>query len=93
MGLPETAIRAMKIRTAAMAGDRLTLTADEVFEITGSQWRRKQLEYFVSIGVPAHLNNCRKVVVNRDAYYAKTMPAGPRSKAKTEPRLDLLKHG
>lgn len=73
--------------------DSLTLTAAEIFEVTGTKRRSKQLEWFAARGIPATLNNRNVVSVNRSAYHAKTMPAGSRTRAKTEPRLDLLKHG
>lgn len=34
----------------------ITLSQAEVVEITGTTRRRKQLEYFISLGIPASLN-------------------------------------
>lgn len=65
----------------------ITLSQAEVVEITGTTRRRKQLEYFISLGIPASLNAANLVKVNRAAYHAKTMPSGTRIRQKTEPRL------
>lgn len=72
--------------------DPLNLTPAEVKDVTGAMHRTKQLAWFLRNGIPAVLGDDGKVKVLRAAYYAKMMPsAAPKSRAKTEPRLDLLK--
>lgn len=71
----------------------LTLTPAEVREATGAMHRTKQLAWFHQQGIPAALGVDGKVKVVREAYLAKMMPnaGSARAKAKTEPRLDLLR--
>jgi len=73
--------------------ESLTLTQPEVQEATGAVHRNKQLAWFHQQGIPAALGVDGKVKVVREAYLAKMMPtsASARTKAKTEPRLDLLR--
>ena len=71
----------------------LTLTPTEVREATGAMHRTRQLAWFHQQGIPAALGVDGKVKVVREAYLAKMMPnaGSARTKAKTEPRLDLLR--
>ncbi|GGD58110.1 DUF4224 domain-containing protein [Pseudoxanthomonas indica] len=73
--------------------ESLTLTQPEVREATGAIHRTKQMAWFLQNGIPAVLGVDGKVKVLREAYRAKMMPssAATRARAKTEPRLDLLK--
>lgn len=73
--------------------DSLTLTQAELREATGAIHRTKQMSWCLQQGIPAVLGADGKVKVLREAYRAKMMPssAAPRTRAKTEPRLDLLK--
>lgn len=71
----------------------LTLTQAEVREACGAIRRAKQLAWFHQQGIPAAVGMDGKVKVLRDAYRAKMMPSAAvtRTRAKTEPRLDLLR--
>jgi hypothetical protein len=69
----------------------LLLTPEEVHEATGAIKRAKQMAWFLGHGIPAELGTDRRVKVLRAAYVAKMMPGTGRHKAKTEPRLDLIR--
>lgn len=72
--------------------DPLHLTPAELVEATGAHRRSRQLQWLIDAGIPAAVGMDGKVKVLRDAYRAKMMPGGMvRTRAKTEPRLDLLK--
>lgn len=73
--------------------ESLTLSPAEIREATGAMHRTKQMAWFLQQGIPAVLGADGKVKVLREAYRAKMMPAAAvsRARAKTEPRLDLLK--
>lgn len=69
----------------------LHLTPEEVREATGSRKRALQLGWFIQHGIPAELGNDNQVKVLRAAYVARMMPSAAKPRAKTEPRLDLIR--
>lgn len=76
-----------------MIAESSHLTPAEIRDASGAHHKMKQMAWFLHLGVPAVLGADGKVKVLRAAYHAKMMPSGSaqRSRAKTEPRLDLLK--
>ena len=75
-----------------MSSESTHLTPAEIQEASGAHHKLKQMAWFLQLGVPAVLGADGKVKVLRAAYHAKMMPSGTvtRTRAKTEPRLDLL---
>jgi hypothetical protein len=67
------------------------LTPAEVEELTGTPRPRLQMEWLGANGFRAELGRDGKVKVLRAAVEARMMPAGTRTKAKTEPNLAGLK--
>lgn len=75
-----------------MSFESIHLTPAEIHEASGATRKIKQMAWFLQLGVPAVLGADGKVKVLRAAYEAKMMPSNaPRARAKTEPRLDLLR--
>jgi hypothetical protein len=67
------------------------LTPVEVEELTGTPRARLQMEWLGAHGFRAEMGRDGKVKVLRAAVEARMMPAGSRTRAKTEPDLSALK--
>lgn len=67
------------------------LTPAEVEELTGTPRVSLQMEWLAANGFKAELGRDGRAKVLRAAVEARMMPAGTRSRAKTEPDLAALK--
>lgn len=70
----------------------LTLSPEELSEITGARRVAGQMEWLLQQGIPAAVGRDGRVKVLRAAVDAKLMPGtATRTRAKTEPNFALMK--
>ena len=84
---PEIAAAADNVTTKSVS---LTLTPEEIFEITGYRRGREQLAWFKALGVPARRRADGTVSVAREHYSADGLSrASAATTVKSSPRLRL----